>query len=213
MNNIYLNITILRNTKETVTKIGHRTKINPTRIYHATCQEQLNKALAVVALEVDNEDTTYFKNYGTSWEPAIFNVQLKPAKPSIIIGPNHVETSVLAVYVLQSHMYISQELMLCITPHVGNHGFKFLPANLPYGKSIRDGKQNYSKLLKEQNQYLSNYKDFRIGSIDKDLLDENIDDSTLHEKLELVGVIGNIMPTVFTKTKGIWQVETTKMQV
>ena len=54
---------IFQNTKETVTKIGCITKINPTRIYHAACQEQLNEVLAVVALEVDNEDTMYFKNY------------------------------------------------------------------------------------------------------------------------------------------------------
>eukprot|EP00957_Ditylum_brightwellii_P183374 13968299-Ditylum_brightwellii.AAC.1 len=81
MNNIYLNVTIFRNTKETVTKIEHITKINPTRIYHAACQEQLSKALAVVALEVDKEDTTYFKNYGMLWELANFDVQLKPAKP------------------------------------------------------------------------------------------------------------------------------------
>eukprot|EP00957_Ditylum_brightwellii_P049334 3743253-Ditylum_brightwellii.AAC.1 len=103
--------------------------------------------------------------------------------------------------------------MLRIAPHVDNHRFKFLLANLPYDKSIRDGKQNYLQLLKEQNQYLSNYEDFRIGGVNEDLLDEKIDDSTLLEKPELVGVIGDIMPTVFTKTKGIWQVETTKMQV
>eukprot|EP00957_Ditylum_brightwellii_P080303 6107698-Ditylum_brightwellii.AAC.1 len=78
MKNIYLNMTIFRNTKETVTKIGHTSKINPMRIYHAACQEQLNKALPVVALEVDKEVTTHFKNYRTSWELANFDVQLKP---------------------------------------------------------------------------------------------------------------------------------------
>eukprot|EP00957_Ditylum_brightwellii_P179459 13670918-Ditylum_brightwellii.AAC.1 len=108
MNNIYLNITIFRSTKETVTKIGHITKINPMKSYCVTCQEQLNKALVVVALEVNKEDTTYFKNYGTLWELANFNVQLKPAKPSITIGPNHMETSMLTVYALQSHACISQ---------------------------------------------------------------------------------------------------------
>eukprot|EP00957_Ditylum_brightwellii_P203875 15336620-Ditylum_brightwellii.AAC.1 len=116
MNNIYLNIMIFRNTKETVTKIGHITKINPTRFYHAACQEQLNEALAVVASEVDKEDKTYFKNYGTSWESANFKVQLRPEKPSIIIIPNQVETSALAVYELQSHVRTSQELMLRVAP-------------------------------------------------------------------------------------------------
>eukprot|EP00957_Ditylum_brightwellii_P177640 13530620-Ditylum_brightwellii.AAC.1 len=78
MNNIYLNMTMFRNTKETVTKIGYITKINPTRIYCVACQEKLKKALAVVASEVDEEDKTYFRNYMTSWELANFEVQLKP---------------------------------------------------------------------------------------------------------------------------------------
>eukprot|EP00957_Ditylum_brightwellii_P044615 3382847-Ditylum_brightwellii.AAC.1 len=170
MNNIDLNITIFRNTKETVTKIGHAIKINPMQIYCVAYQEQLNKALALLASEVDKEDKTYFKNYRMSWELANFEVQLKPAKPSIIIEVNHMETSAIAVYALQLYACISLELMLCITPHVNSHGFKFLPAKLPYDKSIRDRKQNYAQLLKEQNQYLSNYEDCRIGGIDKDLL-------------------------------------------
>eukprot|EP00957_Ditylum_brightwellii_P063757 4838015-Ditylum_brightwellii.AAC.1 len=206
-------MTIFRNSKETVTKIGHIREINLTRIYCVACQEQLNKALAVVASEVDNEDKTYFKNYRALWEIANFDVQLNPSKPSIIISPNHVETSTLAVYALQSCSRISQELMLRAVPYVDNHRFKFLPANLPYNKSIRDGKQNYAQLLKEENQYLSNYKDFRISSINKDLLDKKIDDSTLRGKQELADVIGDIMPTVFTKVKGIWKVKTTKLQV
>eukprot|EP00957_Ditylum_brightwellii_P057490 4358782-Ditylum_brightwellii.AAC.1 len=109
-------------------------------IYHAACQEQLNKVLAVVALEVDNDNKMYFKNYRTSWELANVDVHLKPEKPSIIISPNHVETNALAVYALQSHVRILQELMLRIAPHVDNH--RFIPANLPYNKSIRDGQQN-----------------------------------------------------------------------
>eukprot|EP00957_Ditylum_brightwellii_P153957 11718317-Ditylum_brightwellii.AAC.1 len=112
MNNIYPNMMVIRSAKETVTKIGHIMKTNPTRICHVAYQEQLNKALAVVALEVNKEDTTYFKNYGTSWKLASFNVQLKPAMPIIIIRPNHVETSTLAIYALQSHAHIPQELII-----------------------------------------------------------------------------------------------------
>ena len=106
------------------------------------------------------------------WEIANFNVQLKPAKPSIIISQNHMETSALAVYALQLHFCISQELMLCVAPYVNNYAIKCLPTNLPYDKLIRDGKQNYAQLLKEQNQYLSKYEDVGIGGIDKDLPEE-----------------------------------------
>eukprot|EP00957_Ditylum_brightwellii_P050561 3834183-Ditylum_brightwellii.AAC.1 len=179
----------------------------------ASCQEQLNKALAVVASEVDKEDKTYFLNYATMWELANFGVQLKPVKPSITIGQNHVKTDALAVYALQSHAHISYDFMLHIAPHIDQHGFKFLPANLPYGKSIRDGCQNYAQLLKEKNQYLSKYEDFHIGGISEDIIDTKFDNVTLQEKLELAGVAGDINPTVFTKSKGIWQVKTTKEQV
>ena len=52
--------------------------------------------------------------------------------------------------------YLSLEDVVEMAKKIGgdNHGFKFLPANLPYDKSIRDGKQNYVQLLKEQNQHL-----------------------------------------------------------
>eukprot|EP00957_Ditylum_brightwellii_P209944 15364395-Ditylum_brightwellii.AAC.2 len=123
------------------------------------------------------------------------------------------ETSALAVYALQSHAHISQELMLRVAPHVNNHGFKFLPINLPYDKSIRDRKQNFGQLLKKQNQYLSKYEDFRISGVNKELFEEEIGNITLRGKLELAGVMGDITPTVFTKLKGIWQVGTTKIQV
>eukprot|EP00957_Ditylum_brightwellii_P031822 2413058-Ditylum_brightwellii.AAC.1 len=102
--------------------------------------------------------------------------------------------------------------MLQVALYVDNHGFKLLPASLLYDKSIRDGKQNYAQLLKEQNQYLSKCEDFCIGGIDEGLLNTKFNNSTLCEKLKLAGVMGDITPTVFTKTKGIWQVETTKDQ-
>ena len=64
INNIYINITIFWNTKETITKIGHLTMINPTRIYRVACQEHLNEALAMVAFELHKEDPTYFPIMG-----------------------------------------------------------------------------------------------------------------------------------------------------
>eukprot|EP00957_Ditylum_brightwellii_P059033 4477385-Ditylum_brightwellii.AAC.1 len=45
------------------------------------------------------------------------------------------------------------------------------------------------------------------------MMDTKFGESTLHNLLELPGVVGDITPTPFTKTKGIWQVETTKIQV
>jgi hypothetical protein len=45
------------------------------------------------------------------------------------------------------------------------------------------------------------------------MMDTKFGESTLRNLLELPGVVGDITPTLFTKTKGIWQVENTKIQV
>eukprot|EP00957_Ditylum_brightwellii_P171489 13054812-Ditylum_brightwellii.AAC.1 len=99
------------------------------------------------------------------------------------------ETTALAVYALQLHAHITQDLMM------------------------QDGKLQYAQLLKEQNQFLENHEDFCISGISEDMIDTKFRKNTLHDLLELPGVVGDITPTPFTKSKGIWQVETTKGQV
>eukprot|EP00957_Ditylum_brightwellii_P017366 1308352-Ditylum_brightwellii.AAC.1 len=74
--------------------------IHPKWIYHAPCQEHLNKVLAMVALELDEENKNYFSDYGTTWELANYDVQIKPTMLSITIGNTKMETTVLVVYAL-----------------------------------------------------------------------------------------------------------------
>eukprot|EP00957_Ditylum_brightwellii_P165839 12626261-Ditylum_brightwellii.AAC.1 len=73
--------------------------INPTRIYRATCQEHLNEALATVASELHKEDQTYFSNYGTAWETADYDIQIKSTTAFIMIGEQRIKTTALAVYI------------------------------------------------------------------------------------------------------------------
>eukprot|EP00957_Ditylum_brightwellii_P135926 10367370-Ditylum_brightwellii.AAC.1 len=213
MNNIYFNITIFHNTKETVTKIGHLTKINLTKMYRAAYQENLNSALSVVTSELNKKDTEYFAGYGTTRGMANYSVHLKPAKPNITIGNETVTTEALAVYSLLLHLRISQDLILRLAPHKNNHGFKSVPANLLYDNSICDGRRHYAQILEEQNQYLSKYSAFRVGGISEELLDMELDGQILRDKLELTGVIKHITPTVFSEQKGIWQIEKTKANI
>eukprot|EP00957_Ditylum_brightwellii_P207387 15352769-Ditylum_brightwellii.AAC.1 len=100
----------------------------------------------MVAFELHKEDPTYFPNYGTTWETADYNVQIKSTTAFITIGEQCIEMKVLAIYSLRSHSCIAQELMLRVALHVSHHGFKFLPANLPNDKSIRNGKLQYATL-------------------------------------------------------------------
>eukprot|EP00957_Ditylum_brightwellii_P148338 11293516-Ditylum_brightwellii.AAC.1 len=118
-------MTIFCNTKETVTKIGHLTKINPTKIHRTACQENLNNALSAVTSELNKEDAEYFADYGTTWDTANYLVQLKPAKPTITIGNETITNGFLAVYSPWVHLGISQDLILRLAPHENNHGFKF----------------------------------------------------------------------------------------
>eukprot|EP00957_Ditylum_brightwellii_P186684 14214494-Ditylum_brightwellii.AAC.1 len=74
--------------------------INPTRIYQAACQEHLNEILATVTSELHKEDPTYFPNYGTTWETAGYDVQIKSTMAFITIGEQRTETTTLAVYLL-----------------------------------------------------------------------------------------------------------------
>eukprot|EP00957_Ditylum_brightwellii_P079434 6040954-Ditylum_brightwellii.AAC.1 len=109
-------------------------------------------------------------NYGTTIMGANYKVQLKPSKPLIIIGWNHIKTNALFVCALRSHARISQDLMLHVVLHVLHSKFKFILANLPYDKPIHDGKQHYASLFKAQNQYLANYKEFCIGGVSDEML-------------------------------------------
>eukprot|EP00957_Ditylum_brightwellii_P210468 15365003-Ditylum_brightwellii.AAC.1 len=87
-----------------------------------------------------------------------------------------------------------------------------------FPKSVKEVKDlldysHYANLLKEQNQYLANYNDFHIGGIRDKRLSKKFNGNTLREHLDLQGVIEDITQTVFTDSKGIWQVKTTKKQV
>eukprot|EP00957_Ditylum_brightwellii_P161505 12297002-Ditylum_brightwellii.AAC.1 len=70
--------------------------INPTCIYRTAYQEHRNEALATVASKLHKEDPTYFPNYGTTWETADYDVQIKSATAFIMIGEQHIEVTALA---------------------------------------------------------------------------------------------------------------------
>eukprot|EP00957_Ditylum_brightwellii_P099608 7587398-Ditylum_brightwellii.AAC.1 len=146
--------------KEAVTRVGYLIKIKLVRIYCANCQEQLNRALDSVAAEVEQEDIAYFQNYSTTMVEASYEVQIKPTKPLIVAGQKHVKRNALFVYTLKYHAKISQDLMLCIAPHIGHHGFKF-------------------------NQYLDSYEDFCIGVASNEMLSREFEEETLQDHLEL----------------------------
>eukprot|EP00957_Ditylum_brightwellii_P096739 7367614-Ditylum_brightwellii.AAC.1 len=101
---------------------------------------------------------------------AKFNVQLKRGKPSITLSNSDIESKVLTVYALPSHARILQDFMIKVTPHVEHYGFTFIPANLPYNKSVYNDRIHYENLLKEQNLYILKHNNFCIVGVSKELM-------------------------------------------
>eukprot|EP00957_Ditylum_brightwellii_P050850 3856183-Ditylum_brightwellii.AAC.1 len=62
--------------------------------------------LVVMAAEVEQENDSYFANYGTTVEDTSVKVQIKPSKPSIVVCQSNINADALAVYVLRSHARI-----------------------------------------------------------------------------------------------------------
>jgi len=46
-------------------------------------------------------------------------MQIEPSKPSFVVGNHNEKMNALTVYALRLHARMSQELILCIAPHMG----------------------------------------------------------------------------------------------
>jgi len=60
---------------------------------------------------------------------------------------------------------------------------KFVPLGLKYDQNIQNHLALYSSLLQEQNVYLSNYADFRIGGLMDNAIDFVISGETVKENI------------------------------
>eukprot|EP00957_Ditylum_brightwellii_P028732 2170269-Ditylum_brightwellii.AAC.1 len=69
--------------------------------------------------------------------------------------------------------------------------------------------EKYKNLLWEQNAYLVNYADFRVGGLTEAILEHKVSGSTVKDKILMSLFIVDIHKTMFTINKGIWTIETT----
>jgi len=71
-------------------------------------------------------------------------MQIEPSKPSFVVGNHNEKMNALTVYALRLHARMSQELILCIAPHMGGEcPHIFFPVNIPHDKLIRNTIQTY----------------------------------------------------------------------
>jgi hypothetical protein len=64
-------------------------------------------------------------------------------------------------------------------------------------------------LIREQNAYLTNYADFRIGGVSEAMLNVEVSGKTVRDNILLSPFIVDMHPTVYTESKGIWTIEST----
>eukprot|EP00957_Ditylum_brightwellii_P021311 1607210-Ditylum_brightwellii.AAC.1 len=85
---------------------------------------------------------------------------------------------------------------------------------MPCNKPIPNTNGKVADLLHEQNLYLENYEDFRIGGLHKAALEYTFkDESTIGSLMLGNDFIVDIHMAVFMEKKGIWTIETTKKEI
>ena len=69
--------------------------------------------------------------------------------------------------------------------------------------------EHYKTLIREQNAYLTNYADFRIGGVLEAMLNVEVSGKTVRDNILLSPFIVDMHPTVYTESKGICTIEST----
>ena len=61
-------------------------------------------------------------------------------------------------------------------------------------------------LIREQNAYLTNYADFRIGGVSEAMLNAKVSGKTVRDNILLSPFIVDMHPMIYTESKGIWTI-------
>eukprot|EP00957_Ditylum_brightwellii_P003437 260162-Ditylum_brightwellii.AAC.1 len=128
-----------------------------------------------------------------------------------------IESEAMLIYARKSHAKLSTNLMEFIVPTSNTSlksNIKFIPAHMQFDKSLPNAAQKYADLLREQNLYLKQYDNCKIGGLHSAALDHELDNGNTLQSLMLEEPsIVDINSTVFTQQKGIWTIKTTKTDI
>eukprot|EP00957_Ditylum_brightwellii_P040677 3078804-Ditylum_brightwellii.AAC.1 len=130
------------------------------------------------AQEKVSSNTKYFGTFNTIAEIAKYDVQLHLNQPNVWYKGRKVETDALGVYAQLSYSMLALNLIQDIASIIGiKREVKFIPSSLKYDKMIKGNMEKYKDLLREQNAYLVNYIDFRVGGLMEAMLENDISES------------------------------------
>eukprot|EP00957_Ditylum_brightwellii_P165867 12628376-Ditylum_brightwellii.AAC.1 len=133
------------------------------------------------------------------------------ANPNRSHNSNKVQTSALAIFAWGPYAKLSGELMEDVAEIIGNNNkIKFILLSLKCDQTIKDNKNHYSNLLREQNAYLVNYVDFCIRGLTEEVLSVEISGKTVHKNILESPYVVDMHEMTYIDDKGIWTIETTK---
>eukprot|EP00957_Ditylum_brightwellii_P101485 7733641-Ditylum_brightwellii.AAC.1 len=75
---------------------------------------------------------------------------------------------------------------------------------------IKNNIEHYKALIREQNTYLTNYTDFRIGGVSEAMLNIDVSRKTMQDNILMSSFIVVMHPTLYTDSKGIWMIKSTE---
>eukprot|EP00957_Ditylum_brightwellii_P025494 1926896-Ditylum_brightwellii.AAC.1 len=74
---------------------------------------------------------------------------------------------------------------------------------------IKNNVKHYKILIREQNTYLTNYADFRIGGVSEAMLNVDVSGKIVQDNILMSTFIVDMHLLVYTDSKGIWTTEPT----
>eukprot|EP00957_Ditylum_brightwellii_P014590 1099129-Ditylum_brightwellii.AAC.1 len=126
-NQVFMDMTIYRSSKDTVVCIGHLTGANQNVVHRLGYQDDIDNSLDKALDDLNKEGMEeYLETYGTNTEDAVYNIQIRTGNPNIMIMGQCVESEVMSIYARKSH----------------------------FNKLLPNATQKYADLLREQNLYL-----------------------------------------------------------
>eukprot|EP00957_Ditylum_brightwellii_P048332 3668086-Ditylum_brightwellii.AAC.1 len=210
-NRYYMAKMIFKSSKDAIVQISHLTNLNPFQTDCIQYQEMINGLIEAVAINYVKKDPKFFELYNTTKDHVKFDIQLRPGHPAVRQNNKKIETDAFAVYVRHQFSNLSLALLQEIAPLISSkYEAKFVLISLKFNTMIKDNVMHYANLIKEENAYLGNYADFKIGQITEEMLSHDVSRKSVKENTLVSPFIIDLHQTTFTNKKFIWIIKMTK---
>eukprot|EP00957_Ditylum_brightwellii_P134819 10279035-Ditylum_brightwellii.AAC.1 len=177
----------------------------------AQYQDNINELMEALADEKELKDNKFYDKHNTAKECAKFQIHLCTGKTYVKEDNKQCKMDAIGVYACQQFASLSLELLHETASMIATKSkMKFVSLELKFGYMIKNNVEHYKMLVREQNAYLTNYADFCVGCISKEMLKVSVSSKTVKDNMLMLPYIVNIHSSIYTATKGIWTIEMTQ---